>query len=82
MNEIFQRGPISCVVAVPPKLLNYTGGIFIDDTGSKGLDHDIAVTGWGVENGTKYWIVRNSWGSYWGEGGNFRLIRGIDNLGI
>lgn len=40
------------------------------------------MTGWGEENGTKYWVIRNSWGSYWGEGGNFRLIRGIDNLGI
>lgn len=30
----------------------------------------------------KYWIIRNSWGSYWGEGGNVRLIRGEDNLGV
>jgi len=82
MNEILQRGPITCAIAVTNELVNYTGGIFEDKTGRVELDHDISVTGWGEENGTKYWIVRNSWGSYWGEGGNVRLIRGIDNLGI
>jgi cathepsin X len=82
MNELYQRGPITCEIAVTDKLINYTGGIFVDRTGRKDLDHDVSITGWGEENGTKYWIIRNSWGSYWGEKGNFRLIRGIDNLGV
>ena len=46
--------------------MNYTGGIFIDKTGAKEIDHEISVVGWGVENGVKYWIGRNSWGTYWG----------------
>ena len=66
MNEIYQRGPITCEIAVTDKLINYTSGIFVDKTGRKELDHDISITGWGEENGTKYWIIRNSWGSYWG----------------
>ena len=83
MNEIMKRGPITCAIAVTMELVNYTGGIFEDTTGRKELDHDISVTGWGVDKeGTKYWIVRNSWGTYWGEKGDFRLIRGVDNLGI
>ena len=82
MNEIYQRGPITCAIAVTQELRNYTSGIFVDKTGRVELDHDISVTGWGEENGTKYWIIRNSWGSYWGEGGTFRLIRGINNLNI
>ena len=36
----------------------------------------------GVPSGTKYWIVRNSWGTYWGEDGFFRIIRGVDNCAI
>jgi len=82
MAEIFARGPIACTVAVPEALESYTGGIFVDKTGDLSLDHEISVVGWGAENGTKYWVVRNSWGTYWGEYGYFRLIRGINNLGV
>ena len=82
INEIYQRGPITCEVAVTDELRNYTNGIFVDKTGRTNDDHVVSITGWGEENGTKYWIVRNSWGSYWGENGTFRLIRGINNLGI
>lgn len=82
MNEIFQNGPITCAIAVTEALVNYTGGVFKDETGRKDLDHDISVVGWGVDGNQSYWIVRNSWGTYWGEGGLFRLVRGEDNLGI
>ena len=82
LQEVFQRGPIACGVAVPDSLLNYTGGIYNDTTGNKDIDHVVSVVGFGVENGVKYWKVRNSWGSHWGEDGFFRIVRGVDNIGI
>jgi len=82
MQEIYQRGPIACGVAVPAALEDYTSGIFHDTTGDMNIVHDISVVGFGVENGVKYWTVRNSWGTHFGEEGFFRVIRGINNIAI
>jgi cathepsin X len=82
MQEIYQRGPIACGVAVPDSLENYTSGIYEDKTGDKNIVHDISIVGYGVENGTKYWTVRNSWGTHFGEQGFVRVIRGVNNIAI
>ena len=62
--------------------MNYTSGIFDDKTDNLEIEHEISVVGYGVENGTKFWVIRNSWGSHWGEQGFFKLIRGINNIAI
>lgn len=83
MQEIYQRGPISCGVAVPEAMEEYTGGVFCDDTGDLNIVHDISVVGYGVtDDGEKYWTVRNSWGTHYGEQGFIRVCRGVNNLNI
>jgi len=81
MNEIYQRGPIDCSIN-SNGLDNYTGGIINSTLGNE-TDHEVSIVGWGTtETNVPYWIVRNSWGSFWGEYGFFRIIRGTNNLGI
>jgi len=82
MQEIAQRGPIACGISVPQALEDYTGGIYCDDTGDMNIVHDISVVGYGEEDGNKFWLVRNSWGTHWGEEGFFRVCRGTNNIAI
>lgn len=77
MKEIYARGPVAAGIDAV-KILDYQGGIA---TGScEMIDHIVSIVGWGEEQGTKYWIVRNSWGQYWGEMGFLRVERGNNAL--
>jgi len=70
MSEIHARGPISCGIDAT-KILEYTGGIYVGDGDE--VDHVISVVGWGTDASKgRYWIIRNSWGEYWGEFGYMR----------
>jgi len=74
MKEIYVRGPIACDIDSDP-IDNYTGGVFAGD--GMNVNHVISVVGWGTDRAAgKYWIVRNSWGEYWGEMGFIRVAFG------
>lgn len=76
MMAELQRGPIACRIATPPSFIAHTGwDIYEDPEHSHDIDHVISVVGYGTENGKDYWILRNSWGTYWGYYGWARIRR-------
>ncbi|GLU22883.1 hypothetical protein SLE2022_389240 [Rubroshorea leprosula] len=54
---------------------NYGGRVFTGECGND-LDHAGTLVGYGTtEDGTRYWLVRNSWGESWGENGYMKIKR-------
>ena len=85
-EEIFTNGPIACGIDAA-KILNYQTGISTERGG--GVDHVISVVGWGKDtnatsptSGKQYWIVRNSWGEYYGEMGYNFVEKGNNALSL
>lgn len=81
--EIKARGPVACGVDADP-LRDYAGGVLDIPDATRNINHVISIIGWGFDEKLQkqYWIVRNSWGEYWGEMGYFHIVLGDNQLGL
>lgn len=71
-------GPVTIAVAASSSVFQYYKSGIIDSTScGTGINHAVLAVGYGTDAvlGKDYWLVKNSWGSAWGEAGYFRLVR-------
>ena len=79
-QEIMTNGPIACGIDASA-ILDYDGVSITTGPGS--TDHVISVVGWNTDSsGEQYWIVRNSWGEYYGDMGYNYVRKGHNDLDL
>jgi cathepsin B len=81
-KEIMEKGTVSVAMTVYEDFESYSSGVYQHVSGKSLGGHAIKMIGWGVDNGTPYWICTNSWNDTWGEQGTFRILRGSNECGI
>lgn len=80
LKKAVSHQPVSVAIEAGGRALQlYQSGVFTGRCGTN-LDHGVVVVGYGSENGVDYWLVRNSWGTNWGEDGYFKLERNVKKI--
>lgn len=87
-QALCQHGPLATAVMVDAPFQAYTGGVFDEHTKSfSWINHGVTIIGW--DDNKHAWLIKNSWGTGWGETGGFGTERGYmwidyntNNIGI
>jgi C1A family cysteine protease len=68
--------PVSIAIEADTRYFqSYSSGVLTSSSCGTTLDHGVLVVGYGTENGIKYWLVKNSWGTTWGDKGYVKIAR-------
>nr|AWM30700.1 cathepsin H [Rachycentron canadum] len=85
VDAVATHNPVSFAFEVTPDFMHYHQGVYTStkchNTTDK-VNHAVLAVGYGEDNGTPYWIVKNSWSSSWGIDGYFLIERGKNMCGL
>jgi hypothetical protein len=80
-QAIYDHGPVAVTVAVNSAFQGYDDGVF-NACWDGALNHAVVLVGWDDNQGSNgVWILRNSWGTWWGEGGYMWIEYGCSRVG-
>ncbi len=77
-QTLCQYGPAAVAVHVNDSFKMYSGGVFDDHVDAQ-VNHAVVIVGWDDLRGA--WLMRNSWGTWWGEDGYMWIEYGANNIG-
>jgi len=81
-DAVAHVGPVSIAYdASHESMVFYSSGVYYEpECSATDLDHAVVIVGYGTtEDGEDYWIVKNSWSTYWGDMGYFKIARNRNN---
>merc|ERR1712110_754311 len=88
LKELVYMNPTATAI-MASYMFDCAGGIYDDSRcceavydGSCDINHGVAVIGYGSEGGKDYWLIKNSWGTSWGENGFLRMKRGTGHCAV
>lgn len=80
-DALATKGPIAIALdASRPSLLFYSSGVYEDPAcDPENLDHAVLLVGYGTEDGKDYWLIKNSWSTFWANMGYIKIRRNLNN---
>merc|ERR1719266_1943763 len=84
LKAALDKQPVSVAIEADKMAFQmYTSGVLTGTDCGTNLDHGVLAVGYGVENGTEYFLVKNSWGATWGDKGYIKLgVESSDAAGV
>jgi len=83
-DAVANVGPVSVCIDANGNFMDYAGGVYDDSTCESNfdvIDHCVLAVGYDTDSASSkdYWIVKNSWGTTWGESGYIKMVRNKSN---